>query len=441
MTVPAGGSSVRGMSSDKYACIHALKNALGAESPESLRARLRPELPTEVMGRSADALTSPAAIAKRWRALGPCGGARAVLGEEASRPAPEVFARNIENYIGQLALPVGVVGPLRMRGTFAHGDFRVPLATTEAALVASCQRGALALTESGGCVAATLSEGVSRSPGFVFRTLPEACEFAAWVASVEDGLRTAAEATTRHGRLTGVRLAVEGTHVWVIFDYTTGDAAGQNMVTVATQAACEWLLSVAPVRPLRWYVEANLSGDKKASALSFQSVRGRKVCAEAVIPREVLAARLQSDAVAMTDYWRMSALGSVMSGAIGAQGHYANPLAALYLATGQDAACVSESAVGVTRFEVREDGALYASVMLPNIIVGTVGGGTGLPAQRACLEILGLAGAGRARALAEVAAGLALAGELSIIAALAAGHFTRAHAKLARGARQVFSHE
>jgi hydroxymethylglutaryl-CoA reductase (NADPH) len=128
----------------------------------------------------------------------------------------------------------------------------------------------------------------------------------------------------------------------------------------------------------------------------------------------------------------MSALGGVLSGTLGVQGHYANGLAALYIACGQDAACVSESAVGVTRMETTDDGDLYVAVTLPNLIVGTVGGGTGLPTQRACLEILGLAGSGHARAFAEVAAALCLAGELSIIGALCAGHFTRAHQTLAR---------
>jgi hydroxymethylglutaryl-CoA reductase (NADPH) len=134
----------------------------------------------------------------------------------------------------------------------------------------------------------------------------------------------------------------------------------------------------------------------------------------------------------MVDYWRMSAIGGVLSGTLGVQGHFANGLAALYLATGQDAACVAESATGVTRFEVAEDGGLYASVTVPGIMVGTVGGGTGLPTQRACLELMGLAGEGKAAALAEVCAGLLLGGELSIIAALSAGHFARAHRKLAR---------
>jgi hydroxymethylglutaryl-CoA reductase (NADPH) len=259
--------------------------------------------------------------------------------------------------------------------------------------------------------------------------------FVTWLLGQKDALRQAAEATTRHGRLLDLRLTVEGNHVYVTFEYFTEDAAGQNMVTIATQAACDYIRDHSPVKPKHLFVEANLSGDKKASAQSFQTVRGRKVAAEGLIPAEVLGKRLHTDARSMEEYWRMSALGGVLSGTIGVQGHYANGLAALFLATGQDVACVSEAAVGVTRFEARPDGSLYASVTLPNLIVGTVGGGTQLPTQAACLDILGLRGPGHARALAEVAAALALAGELSIIGALAAGHFTRAHRKLARDDR------
>src|SRR5262249_39670185 len=154
-----------------------------------------------------------------------------------------------------------------------------------------------------------------------------------------------------------------------------------NMVTIATQAVCDFIIQESPVKAEYHFVEANFSGDKKASVLTFTTVRGRKVSAEAVLPAELVRKRLHTTAVRMCDYWRMSALGGVMTGTIGVQGHYANGRAALYLATGQDVACVAESAVGVTRFEVREEGALYAAVTLPNIIVGTVGGGTGLPGQ------------------------------------------------------------
>jgi hydroxymethylglutaryl-CoA reductase (NADPH) len=205
------------------------------------------------------------------------------------------------------------------------------------------------------------------------------------------------------------------------------------MVTIATQAVCDEILKHTPVKPLRHYVESNLSGDKKASARSFTTARGKKVTAEAHLTAELIAKHLHTTPQAMADYWRMSAIGGVLSGTLGIHGHFANGLAALYLATGQDAACVAESATGVTRFEVTDDGGLYATVTLPGIMVGTVGGGTGLPTQKACLELMGLHGTGKARALAEVCAGLLLAGELSIIAALAAGHFARAHRKLARG--------
>jgi hydroxymethylglutaryl-CoA reductase (NADPH) len=179
-----------------------------------------------------------------------------------------------------------------------------------------------------------------------------------------------------------------------------------------------------------------MSGDKKASSQSFQSVRGKKVTVEVVLPASLVASRLRTTPEMMANYARMSALGAVMSGTIGVQGHYANGLAALYIACGQDAACVAESSVGVTRFEVDPDGALYAAATLPNLIVGTVGGGTSLPSQRACLEILGMSGEGHSAAFAEICAAVCLAGELSLIAALCSGDFSRAHQKLARGKPQ-----
>ncbi len=205
------------------------------------------------------------------------------------------------------------------------------------------------------------------------------------------------------------------------------------MVTLATQAICDYIVRHSPVKPRYHFVEANLSGDKKACAESFLLVRGKKVCAEAVLPTELLKKRLHATPQMMLEYWTMSAMGGVLSGTLGVQGHFANGLSSLYLACGQDVACVSESAVGVTRFEITAAGDLYATVTLPNIMVGTVGGGTGLPSQQACLDILGLAGPGHAAALAEVAAALCLAGELSIIGALSSGDFSRAHRLLVRG--------
>ncbi len=343
----------------------------------------------------------------------------------------EVFSNNAENLVGVVQVPLGVAGPLRINGIHAQGDYIIPLATHEAALVASYHRGALAITQSGGCTTMLLNEAVSRSPGFVFDNLIETGKFLAWLLPQEGRLREVAESTTRHGKLIDMSATIEGNHVYLRFDYHTGDAAGQNMVTIATQAVCDFIRKNSPVRPKAVYVEANQSGDKKASSQSFQHVRGKKVTCEVELPAEVLKRSFRATSRQMEDYWRISALGGALSGTIGLQGHYANGLAALFIACGQDAACVAEAAVGMTRFEARGD-ALYATVTLPNLIVGTVGGGTGLPTQRACLEILGLYGAGKAKAFAEVCAGVVLAGELSIIAALATGNFSRAHEVLAR---------
>jgi hydroxymethylglutaryl-CoA reductase (NADPH) len=273
---------------------------------------------------------------------------------------------------------------------------------------------------------------VGRAPAFVFDTLESACLFSAWAAGQIEEFRRAAQTTTQHGRLLDMRLALEGNHVYLYLDFSTGDAAGQNMVTFAADAICRYIEKHSPVTPRQYFIEGNFSGDKKASALSFLGVRGKKVSAEVVVAKTLVEHRLRTTPADLVRYWQMAAVGGIMSGTIGIQGHFANGLAALYLACGQDAACVAESAVGVTRFECTEDGSLYASVTLPNVIVGTVGGGTGLPSQNACLRLMGLEGAGHARALAEVCAALCLAGELSICGALCAGDFARAHMHLAR---------
>jgi hydroxymethylglutaryl-CoA reductase (NADPH) len=375
---------------------------------------------------------SEEAIWKRWELLALPASSRAELADPRTLEQRVTYEHSVENFIGTVKVPVGLAGPLRVNGLHANGDFYVPLATTEAALVASYSRGSQIVTEAGGCAVLVLNEGVSRAPGFAFETLGDAATFVAWASGSFDDFKTVAQHTTRHGQLVDMQLTIEGNHVYVIFEFMTGDASGQNMVTIATDAICRYIEEHTPVRPQYWFVEANMSGDKKATTHSFMSVRGKKVSAEVVLPAALIEQRLHTTAVAMLDYFRMSVLGGVMSGSIGVQGHYANGLAALFIACGQDAACVAEAAVGVTRFEPRDD-ALYASVTLPNLIVGTVGGGTALPSQKASLDILGLAGPGHSAAFAEVAAALSLAGELSIIGALTAGHFTAAHRRLARG--------
>lgn len=356
---------------------------------------------------------------------------REAIADPLTMATPEQYNANIENFIGTVKLPVGIIGPLRINGLNAHGDFHVPMATTEAALVASYARGAYAATKSGGISTAILYEGVIRTPAFVLENLLNAGLFVEWVVTEIDQLKEAAEATTRHGKLISVEPVIDNNVVFLICRYTTGDAAGQNMVTIATNALCEDIVARCPVTLKAWYIEGNFSGDKKASFLGLVTGRGRKVSASVTLKANVVERTLGTTVQAMLDYGQVANLGAHLSGQLGAQAHYANGLAAVYIATGQDAACVAESAIGITRMEARGED-LFCSVTMPNILVGSVGGGTSLPSQSAGLNILGLKGAGNGAALAEVVAATCLCGEISIVAAIAAGHFTRAHKNLAR---------
>ncbi|KFA97813.1 hydroxymethylglutaryl-CoA reductase [Vibrio sp. ER1A] len=342
------------------------------------------------------------------------------------------YAKNIEFFIGTLKMPIGTAGPLRVNGLFAQGDYQIPLATTEAALVASYNRGANLITACGGASAMLLNEGVTRTPGFAFKSLIEAGKFVAWLVTQFDHFKQLAESTTSHGKLSDINVNIEGNHVYLVFEYLTGDASGQNMVTIATNVVFDYILTHTPIKPEYAFLDGNLSGDKKANSQTLRSVRGKKVTAEVLIPARLVEKYLHTSPKKMAQFGQMTTVGGALSGTIGINAHYANALAALYIACGQDAACVAESAIGMTRMEVTDAGELYASVTLPNLMVGTVGGGTSLPSQKACLDLLGLHGTGNSQALAEVAASLCLAGELSIVGAFCAGHFSNAHHKLAR---------
>jgi len=423
------------MANDQRGVRRYVNPLLAAEGPDVLAQRLVPHcdaLP-DAVHLSADLALED--VERRWQLVPPAGhSGRELLLDPQTVEQLERYRGNIENFIGTAKVPIGLAGPLRVNGLFASGDFYLPLATTEAALVASYSRGAQVISEAGGCAAMLLDEGIGRSPAFLFKTLDEAGCFVAWALSQLDALRAEAERTTRHGQLLDMRVTVEGNHVYLHFDMLPGDAAGQNMVTIATQAICAYIAEHAPVSPQAIYVEANLSGDKKPCAQSFVTVRGKRVTAEVIVPAELVRARLHTTPEAIAQYYRVATVGALLSATMGMEGHFANGLAALFIACGQDAACVAECSTGVTRFDVTPDGDLYGSVTLPNLIVGTVGGGTKLPSQRACLALLGLTGPGSARALAEVCAGLCLAGELSLAAAIAAGQFASAHERLARGA-------
>jgi hydroxymethylglutaryl-CoA reductase (NADPH) len=339
---------------------------------------------------------------------------------------------NIESFVGVARVPVGAVGPLRINGTAAHGDFYVPMATTEGALVASYQRGASLISQAGGATVLCSTEAVHRAPCFIFRNMRQAGLFLTWLTPRFETFCRIVGGVSRHCRLRDVRTSLMGREVYLIFEFTTGDAAGQNMVTIATEAICRRIASDAPIVPERWYVESNLSGDKKATMFAFTYARGKKAVAEVTLPHRMVRRYLHTGPAEMLAYWQTSVIGGVQSGSIGVNGHAANALAAVFTACGQDVACVSEAAVGVTRLDVVGEGDLYASVSLPNLIVGTVGGGTSLSTQRECLEMIGCHGPGKSRRLAEVIAATVLAGELSIMGAMVTGDFARAHARYGR---------
>ncbi len=339
---------------------------------------------------------------------------------------------HIENYIGTTTVPTGIIGPLRVIGSAAQGDFFIPLSTTEGALVASYHRGAKACFLAGGATSICLVEGVQRSPVFKFKNLGDLGSFIIWIFKNMDEFENITKATSRFANLVDMKTNIEGNHLILTFEYHTGDAAGQNMVTICTDEICKFIIEHAPVKPLFWFIEGNYSGDKKATAMSFANVRGKKVTAEICLSKKIVNEVLKSTPEAMAEYWRSSTIGTIQSGSIGAQGQYANGLTALFLATGQDVACISEAAVGITRIEVTAEGDLYTSVTLPNLIVATIGGGTCLPTQMECLNMMDCYGEGKARKFAEICGALVLAGEISIAAAISAGHFSQAHKNLGR---------
>lgn len=343
---------------------------------------------------------------------------------------------NIENLIGFCQLPVGVIGPLRINGLHARDDFYIPMATTEGALIASYNRGAKVLSLCGGVSAMCLTESVSRAPAFNFQTLSEVGKFLAWFYENAEELAKEIGTRTKYGKLIDIKTAVNGTTVFLIFEYTTGDAAGQNMVTVATDAVCRKIVEQSPVKPGSWYIEGNLSGDKKASMLSFLGTRGKKVVAQARVHQKIISDLLHTSPQAMVQYYRTSVLGGIQSGSIGVQGHFANALAAVFIACGQDVACVSEASIGITNMDVNAEGDLDVTVSLPNLTVGTVGGGTHLPTARECLQMMDCYGEGKAQKFAEICAAATMAGEVSIIAALTSGDFALAHAMYRRKARE-----
>lgn len=341
---------------------------------------------------------------------------------------PEKLAGSIEGFIGFSRVPLGVAGPIRIVGTAANGEFFVPFATSEGTLVASFQHAFNAMNRSGGAIALCSDQHVGRAPCFEFASLPQAAEFARWLPSRLSALQEITAGTSRFCRLVSATAAIVGNTVYTLFEFSTGDAAGQNMVTLATQAICANLIAHMPTPPRSWLVESMMSGDKRATPLAFRSARGWNVSAEIVLPPKQVERYWRTDPSKMERAWRQAVNGAAQTGAVGLQGNVANAVAAMFIACGQDVACVAEATTALTRVECTSANEVYASVTLPNLIVGTVGGGTYLPTAHECLSMLGCAGGGHARKFAEICAAVALAGELAIVGAMASGQFAAAHA-------------
>jgi len=345
----------------------------------------------------------------------------------------DLYKNNIENFIGTVKVPLGVTGPIRVNGLYSKGDYYVPMATTEAALIASYNRGMRVLSESGGVSVAVVDEGISRDPCAVFHTLAEVTQFVKWAKTQYEEFKRVAESTTNHGKLKDIKYTLLANYVHMKFIYTTGDASGQNMVTIATDAVCKYILKNTPIQPVNLYVEGGMSSDKKASAQHLLSVRGKKVIAECIIPKKVIENVLHVTVQQFADFQTMGSAVGYMIGYLGNTLHYSNAITAMGIALGQDPACASECHIGITSGHVTAEGDAYVSVTLPNLLVASIGGGTKLPSQRACLELMGLYGADKSCELAEIVAAVCLAGELSLTAAILSNDFAKAHQLMARG--------
>ncbi len=344
---------------------------------------------------------------------------------------PAVTRGNIENFIGTTQMPLGIAGPLTMLGEHAKGDFYIPLATTEGTLLASYSRGMRVISECGGARAVVVKHSMQRAPVFLFESATEAREFGKWLNENIDSIRGVVKTSTRTGRLTEIEQYPVANMMYTRFCYTTGDAAGQNMTGKSTLFACEWIRANHPLKP-RYLLSGNLDTDKKHSAMNMIQTRGKRVIAEFVLKKEVARDILRVDTEWLYRFRQIAGIGTMQAGATYAGAHSANGIAALFIATGQDAANVAESHAGITYGELRENGDFYWSVTLPAVICATYGGGTALPTQRECLEMMDCFGTGKADKFAEIVAGVVLAGDVSLSSAILAGEWVSSHEKMGR---------
>jgi hydroxymethylglutaryl-CoA reductase (NADPH) len=346
--------------------------------------------------------------------------------------------RNCENFFGVAQIPMGVVGPLTVRGTRADGDFYVPLATTEAALVASTNRGCAALREAGGAIVRVEDVGMTRAPVFRTSGVVQTQQFLGWIRDHNEEIRQLCEATSHHLRLLEIRPYAFGTTVFLRFRFDTGDAMGMNMVTIACDRVVNEMIEPATGVPCIG-LSGNYCVDKKPAAINWQEGRGKRIYAEVLLDGPILHHILKTNSRELVEVqYRKNLLGSIAAGSMGFNAHYANVLSAFFIATGQDPAHVVEGSMGITCIESRGPDSVFASVFMPDVPLGAIGGGTALDTQREALSILGVSPdperPGEAVIkLAEIVGAVVLAGELSLMAAFTSNDLARAHEKLARG--------
>ena len=344
---------------------------------------------------------------------------------------PSITRGNIENFTGVAQVPLGFAGPLHIDGEHAQGDFIIPMATTEGTLVASYNRGIKVLNLCGGVKVSVMADMMQRAPVFVFNDARQARDFVKWVEQNIDHIREEAEATSSIARLVYIDPYLSNKFAFLRFNFTTGDAAGQNMVGRATFAACSWMIDHYPGIE-HFYLESNLATDKKASQVNIMRTRGKRVTAEALIKRDVLIQHLRVEPEGLVYHGGVGNVGAILSGANNNGLHSANAITAIFIATGQDVANVAESSAGIIYAELSPQRDLYISMTIPSLIVATYGGGTGLATQRECLDLLGCYGRDKVHKFAEIVAGTVLAGELSLAAAISSSDWVSSHEKYGR---------
>ncbi|MDW7690381.1 hydroxymethylglutaryl-CoA reductase [Flammeovirgaceae bacterium SG7u.111] len=345
---------------------------------------------------------------------------------------PTLTQGNCENFTGVAQVPLGFAGPININGEHAKGEFVVPLATSEGTLVASYNRGIKVVNLCGGVKVTVVADAMQRAPVFVFEDARQCKAFVDWVNENMDEIRDHAEATSSIAKLLYVDPYLTNKFVYLRFNYSTGDAAGQNMVGRATFAACSWILDHYEHPVSNFYLESNFATDKKASQINVMRTRGKRVIAEATIKRDVLIQQMRVEPSQLNYHSNISTLGAFFCGANNNGAHSPNAITAIFIATGQDVANVAESSAGIFYSEVTPEGDLYLSLTIPSLIVATFGGGTGLPTQRECLEVLDCYGRGKVNKLAEIIGAVALAGEISLGAAISSSDWVSSHEKYGR---------